>query len=901
MFCPLHEDTKRSASLNVESSEWFCQAGCGGGSVVELIRRKEEWVPPPDVAATNGAIRRRRGPGQRGQTEELPSEAMIQGWTSALLSNDERLDYLIERRMLTTDTLVEYGIGWDRDRGVYTIPIRGKSGELVNVRRYDPSPRDERRKIWGVTGHNETRLYPIAMLENDELVMAYGEWDTLLTIQQGYPAITVTGSDMVWQAQWSPLFKSKRLYNVADRDEDGLKGARKRARALLPYLADHKFIELPYEVTAKHGKDLTDFWREFDRAEFERLKASSPSSMEEKDPGAPELITVAESFDSKKVGKPAQMLVTIKGKKEPGYTIPRKATLTCDKSAGDKCRHCTMNATEGEAEADIFPQDPLVLELMDASSIQVADAIRRAFGAQKCNRLEIEPTGHQAIEVLFARPSIDHTDGTKPGDYRNIKITSVGRHDTMPNNTVKVVGALWPSPKTQANEFLAHDVERMETSVDHFELTPEAIKLMRRFQTTGRPLRKIVEINKQLSSHVTHIYGRPEMHVLMDLVWHSVIGWKFGGELVTRGWLEALVIGDTQQGKSETARSLARHYQAGEIVNCEAASFAGVVGGLQTVGAGKEWVVTWGAIPINNGRLVVLEEAGGLTHEQISQMSDIRSSGVAKLIKIQTEETTARTRLLWIANPREARMHDFTYGVQAIRPLIGNNEDIARFDLAMSLTAGEVPPELMNREHEGGELKYTSEACAALVRWAWTRKPEQVIWARGVEASVRAAALKMSNEYTEDPPLVQAANQRLKIARLAIAMAARTFSTDEGSENVIVQLEHVADAVMFMNKIYGMRGFGYAERSREMLEDRERAREHYNDVKVYLISRPGLSKFLRNSSKFRRQDLEEVLNIDRTEASGVVNTLLNAAMVRKDGADVRIEPTLHELLREVKG
>jgi hypothetical protein len=902
MFCPLHEDLKRSASLNVESSEWFCAACSHGGSVVELIRQQEDWVPPP-TAATNGTGRRRKGR-TAGTPEDLPSETELQGCQSALLSNDDRLDWLIENRMLTTDTIVQFGIGWDRDLRCYTIPVRGADGELQNVRRYDPNPRDERRKIWGVTGHNETRLYPYSQLDADDLVLAFGEWDALLTIQMGFPTVTVTGADKVWASSWSPLFKGKRVWVVADRDDDGLLGAIKRAKAIQPYADDVMMLELPYEVEPKHGKDLTDFWREYGVADFRELQIVSDSLNKKVVDDEPELITVLDSFDSLKVGKPTRMLVTIKGKREPGYTVPSKALLMCDKSAGDRCKHCTMNATEGQDEFEILPSDSLVLELMDASTSAVLDAIRRRYGAQKCTRLTIEPTGHQAVEVLFARPSIDHTDGSSfgnmAGDYKNIKITSAGRHDTTPNSTVRVTGALYPNPKSQTNEWLAHEVSKQATSVDHFELTPDAIKLMKRFQTTGRPLKKIAEIAKQLSKHVTHIYGRPEMHVLMDLVWHSVTAWKFGGELVTRGWAEALVVGDTQQGKSETARALMRHYQAGERVSCESASFAGVVGGLQTFGQGKEWAVTWGAIPINNGRLVVLEEVSGLTTEEISQMSDIRSEGVARITKIQTEETTAQTRLLWIGNPREALMSDFTYGVQAIRPLIGNNEDIARFDMAMSVSAGEVDPELMNREHGGGELRYTSEACATLVRWAWTRKPDQVTWARGAEQAVRKAAMSMAANYSEDPPLVQAANQRLKIARLAIAIAARTFSTDETCELLVVRPDHVEDAVAFLDRIYGLRGFGYAERSKELIGDRAEARKHYDDIKIYLLQRTGLAKFLRNSGKFRRQDIEEVLNTDRTDANAVVNTLLNARMVRKDGADVRVEPTLHELLREVK-
>lgn len=905
LHCPLHEDVVRSASLNVESSEWWCNVCSQGGSVISLIKRKSEWVDPP--AGRNGSGKARLT--SKKKEREHVSEAHVSGWASSLLSNDEALDWLIERRGIQTDTLKKYEIGWDRDRKVYTIPVRNAEGELINVRRYNPRPAEDRRKIYQVAGMVSSALYPISSLAlaregGGRIIVGEGEWDMLRTLQEGYAAITRTGTADLWLPEWSALFEGLQVYVAHDCDDKGEVGNRKVARSIAPHAAEVRKIKLPFPHQSKHGEDLTDYWFKYDRDDFERRLAEAPAmkKKEKEDESGPQIVSVLESFNSKRVGKPVKMLVTIKGKKEPGYTVPYEATLNCDKSAGDKCRYCSMNATQGGEDTYIIePDNPVVLELIESTQLQIGDVIRRAHGAQKCNRLTIEVSGHQAVETLFARPSIDHiANESEAGDYKNVKITSVGRHDTLPNNTVAVIGALYPNPRTQANEFQAWGLERQVTSIDQFELTPDVIKLLKRFATTGRPLKKAVEVARQLSQHVTRIYGRDEMHIMMDLVFHSVISFKFGGELITRGWLEALVVGDTQQGKSETAKSLSRHYQAGEVVNCEAASFAGIVGGLQQFGSGKEWAVTWGAVPLNDRRLVVLEEASGLTPEQISQMSEIRSSGIAKLIKIQQEETYARTRLLWIGNPREAKMSEFTYGVQAIRPLIGNNEDVARFDLAMSVALGEVDPERMNRAHTPGELKYTSEACSALVRWAWTRTAEQVVWARGSEQLVYKLALQMGGQYVEDPPLVQASNIRLKISRVAVALAARTFSTDETHQKVIVTPDHIEDAVAFMNRVYSMPGFGYAERSNELLHDRAEAKENYDDIKQYLIGRKGLAKFLRNAGRFQSKDLESFMNMSRDEANAVINTLWNARMVRKERGDVVVEPMLHALLREVK-
>ena len=903
MFCPLHEDRKRSAQLNVTKGVWFCHAGCGGGTVADLVRRKSDWVPPA-VSGTNGHGKVRMRKSDR-PAEDI-NEAKIQGWCSALLSSEAALDELKTLRGLYESTIVKYELGWDSSKRCYTIPVRGEDGELLNVRRYQPRPPAGRRKMWGVEGMNAPRLYPMSVLteDSDEIIICEGELDALITNQYGFTCITRTGSAGTWRSEWNSHFKDKVVYLCHDCDEAGQDGNRRVGRSLRRLAREVRIVRLPYPITEKHGKDLTDYWldREGDSDEFRRLlqEAVPYDPASDQEPERVDDASVLDALDSKRVAKPLRLTVTIKGKREPGYSVPRKARYRCTRDAGPKCNDCPLFAS-GDDERVIAGSDPIVLKMMDSSETQIMGILRESYGIPKCTRLQIDVTEHQAVEVLFTRPSVDQSANADAGAYKNLKVTSVGRHDTMPNNTVSVVGALHPDPRKQLNEFLAWDVARMETSLDRFEMDRETMRNLRRFQPKKgqRPLKKMREIADDLAQHVTHIYGRPELHAAMDLVFHSALSFDFGGKRLNRGWLELLVVGDTRTGKSEAATRLTRHYGAGEVVSCESATFAGIIGGLQQFGATKEWAVTWGQIPINDRRLVVLDEVSGLSPEDIASMSSVRSSGLAELSKIQQERTFARTRLIWLGNPRSGKMSDYTYGVQAIAPLVGNPEDIARFDLAMTVRAGDVPSTEINRLHKETRQKYSAELCRTLIRWVWSRTPEQIVWMNGAQEMVFKAATEMGDRYIEDPPLVQVANVREKVARMAVALAARTFSTDGTGERIVVKKSHVRDAVAFIDRLYGMRGFGYLERSKEIIADRKEARRNAREIKQYLKRKPGLAKFLRGAGKFRRQDVEEVLNVDREEANAVISRLWEAKMIRKDKGDIRVEPTLHDILREL--
>lgn len=908
MYCPIHDDSKRSASLNIETGLWFCNACNIGGAVDELIGMMGKGRQSVNGNG-NAASFLDFEPEDMKQTGKPPSEGAIKGWQAALWDKPEELEELMDYRSLTEETLQQFEIGYDREQSAYTIPIRNADGTINNVRFYQIHPSDDRRKIWSVKGLGRPALYPISQLDGaSEIILCEGEWDALLTIQNGFAAITRTGAAKVWNRSWNVHFDDKLVIVCHDMDEAGQLANKKVVNDLKKHAREVRVVELPYKVTEKHGKDLTDYWQDgYTPVQFKQLIQDGEAVVRDPNLVQHEVadISVLDSFDARQAGQRMRMRVTITGKHNPSFMVPKEISYACTQDAGVKCQICPMNELGGHSVRMVDAHDPVVLRMIESTHLQMDDTMRNHIGAQKCNRLDMEVIEHRTVEKLHVRPSVEYSSRwNEAGDYTNRGIISVGRHDSQPNNTVEIVGTIFPNPKTQHNEFQAWELIPTETSVDKFELTPKMLKDLGVFKVKSgeRPIVKLADIAKDLASHVTKIYGRNVMHALFDLVWHSALSFRFKDEEVKRGWLDVLVVGDTRTGKSEAADKIRAYYQAGEMLSCESATFAGIVGGLQQY-ANREWEVSWGAVPLNDRRLVVMDEISGLATDQIAQMSSIRSSGEAQLTKIRSERTWARTRLLWLGNPRAGRMTDYTYGVQAIRPLIGNNEDIARFDLAMSVAATDVDREEINRSHHTDrKQQYPKELCQALVQWVWSRTMDQVLWDAGAEDEIYKASIDLGSRYVEDPPLIQAANVRIKLARVAVALAARTFSTDRSGECIVVKKVHVQDAVKFIDKVYQMPGFGYHEVSREQIEDFKAAISMRDDAKGYLVSQVGLSKFLRSMAggRFRRQDLEDILMLERDTAVLIINSLWKYRLIRREGANIKMQPILHELLREVK-
>lgn len=829
-------------------------------------------------------------------------EALVDSWHSELMSNIPVRAYLTKDRGISVSTLKTYKIGWDGER--YTIPIRNSYGICVNVRRYLPHAQGADKMISysvpgpdgrAFSGWGMNRLFPLSVLEaSDTIILHEGEWDTLIQLSKGLPAVTTTAGAGSWSKQWTAKFTGKTVYVCYDADEPGQKGARKVATILHSVAKEVYIIRLPLKGT-KDDKDISDYYLQHgnEKEEFQALldtaKPFVPEPTEVDTSSAVNRTTLVNARQSKFKHKRVEFDVQVIGKDTAPYNIPRKGIYRCSQVGASErmCSGCGICRAGGELDLEI-KVSPDILELIKASKSVSTSFLKSVAGVpNNCKMFTFEEVSSTNIEEILIAPEIPefHAWNGQSNEYI-VQTAYFADKQIESNRSYRMQGVMTPDPWQQHVTFVLDGAEPLQDTIETFRVSPQIVEQLKMFQTDDVKA-KFEEIHKDFEQNVTHIVGRGDLLTGIDLVYHSVLGFSFQGIPVQKGWLEFLCIGDTRTGKSETTEAMMRHYQLGEMSVAENTSYAGLVGGLQQTGD-KRWFLTWGKLPLNDGRLFVIDEASGLSTEDIAKMSGIRSSGIAEITKIQTERTTARTRLIWLSNPRSGNpLSTYSHGIQAVAELIGKSEDISRFDFVVTAAKDEVPMELINRMVDSAQEiphKYTSDLCKLLILWAWSRKPEDVEFEPSAVQDILKYATEMGVRYSSQIPLVEGANQRIKLARIAVATAARVFSTDASGEKVIVKPEHAQFAYEYLNELYAKPSLNYRGFSAGEYLDAQAAIQNRPMVLSFLESTPALAEICARQDFIWTRTLEEQLNLDRAAAAELIAQLSKWRMITDTGS-----------------
>ena len=296
--------------------------------------------------------------------------------------------------------------------------------------------------------------------------------------------------------------------------------------------------------------------------------------------------------------------------------------------------NCTFKNID---EFNVSPEDEIIVALCETNKSHADTVLKQHICRQRSNGAKINVEKRQQVTLIVGIPSRDLTSSGKHRSPENIYIVG----DNPPTSghiqvTGRVVLNEAQKPVLLVNSWKTVAELRPPVSVIGFDVFK------------NNPIGDIVkDIQRQIRITGDKKWG----DVFMDLVFlSSPLRLRFNGNLI-RGTLDTAECGDSGQAKSLRKKRL--NDLIGRpivVVNCSTASTTGIVYAIDTHKRGR--YIRLGAVPLNNGGYVLLDEGQMLIEDDIRKLRSIRSEGELRVDRILNGEFPCVLRLAMICNSR---------------------------------------------------------------------------------------------------------------------------------------------------------------------------------------------------------------------------------------------------------
>lgn len=850
--CPFHVDDTPSLTVNAETEEWFCHSCKRGGAEVEFIMAIYDVDKQTARHALNYFTARNRWP--------FPTEEQIKELQQNLRNQPKELEVLYSFG-ITDEVIDKYKIGLEDYR--ITIPVYGKTGYCVNIRKYLPPHRRtagaNNAKCINIRNLGSRRYFPISAfdVENEDIYIVEGEKDALVAISQGYNAVTSTGGTSIPTDELI-LFKGKNVYIMLDTDLAGQKNVKLYCQLLKGIAKSLYIVKLPC-------KDYTEYFQEYKQASVAQFTEPYKESAEEAVDALE--MTLSKSEFTENINTWVMLRnMSVLGTEPKVYTVPSKLRVTCKNT---KCtKSCPLAMGLGNTELTEIAIEPRqILRFADSPDSAQDNFLRKMFG---CKSVVAEPVEMINVQKILFQESASFIEGLEDASSESrYGMYLYTDYRLQPTAKYTFEACRVTDPRNQKNYYVIRRAENLNATLPVYDDS-----YFVKFREAASGCTSIKELMQKYYDEwysCLSIEGRLDLFGSMMMAYASVteIPWNHG---LIKGWLDIIVMGDTRTGKSQMAQRLAKELGMGGYINGENSRNTGVIGGVQKIG--DAWMITWGAIPMNDKGLLFVDEASGLDVEDIKNLSSTRSSGAVTLNKIIKGEARARTRLVWLSNPRSGQnLAEFYWkGFDAFREYIPVVEDQARYDLV--LTAAREDIDIL--EGIDGQSMPQIPAWQALIQTAWNLPSEKIKLSADLRPAMRECAKKLNDDYGGGPLIVGVAVHE-KLLRLSCAIAVLCGSIKDGE--LYVETKHLAWADEWLRMTLDKPSLAYKAFIREKRRAEKTKRENVQWIKATLTLHPSL-KALLTANAFKGSQISEVLGLDRVDASRILSELLQRGLVK---------------------
>jgi len=891
--CPFHPDDSPSCHINIRKRVFNCPvAGChADGDFVSYLARllKTSRAIVLTDLATRYPI----------EQAKLIDPALVERYHAAIWSALPLLKELYIRG-LTDEDIREFRLG--EDGGRIQIPIPNAAGHFVNLRKYLPGA-PGKEKMRNTKGHGEVRWFPASQLKYNRILVVGGECKAIVAKRQlnrhGIGCVTATSGEGNLSNAMVKELEGKTVWVCLDIDAAGIKAARQHALQISRVAAwIGQPILLPLDIEKYPKGDINDYVGPENNGQLLPLLEVAQEFVPElsavyDDDSPPESMELTQAIHARVAGKRIAVKAVISTMDTSPYIVPNELQIICERDQ-KFCSVCPVSLDD-KNEYAIAAESPHILELVNSHKGQQLEVVKSAVGIPRiCKACDFLPLSHYNVEDARISPQLEITN--RSADRVMQPAFCIGDGLEL-NESYDLTGRMFPHPKTQQSTLLISKYNTTQDALSTYKC--DHLEALGQFWpdewSASAIQRKLDDVYADFEANVTRIFQRRDLHLSVDLAYHSPLFFPFDGKTI-KGWVETLILGDSSQGKSEVAcgttgnGGLLAHYNLGTKVECKNATVAGLLGGLQQLGG--RFFVSWGIIPTHDKRLVILEELKGAQTEVIGKLTDMRSSGIAEIPKIEKRRTHARTRLIAISNPRsDMRLSQYNFGIEAIKELVGGLEDVRRFDFSMLVSSTEIDVEQLNilqKSRPQVNHNHTGDLCRSLILWAWTRSKNEVVFDDEATALILSEATKLCDMFTDAIPLIDRGSMRYKLARLSASIAARTFSCSEDFTTLIVYPCHVEYIVNFLRRIYSSNVFGYLDYTKAINISQSLIDPEQIQKAISCSPYPAdLIKQLIAKNRIDVQDLCDWCGWDRPEATELLSVFVRKHALIRDGKHYR--------------
>jgi hypothetical protein len=432
-------------------------------------------------------------------------------------------------------------------------------------------------------------------------------------------------------------------------------------------------------------------------------------------------------------------------------------------------------------------------------------------------------------------------------------------------------------------------VETSDTSINTFRVTPEVLESVKCFQVS--PGVSVKEKMKELFQRSKAFLGpeaNKEVFYATEMFFHTPLDFMFDEKRKERAYLDAMIVGESRTHKSATSKGMITMYELGTFISLKTSSTAGLIGGSKG-SSGTGYKTRLGIIPRNHKGAVVLEEFSGADPSFIKSMTDIRSSNVVRITRVDSTVTApAKVRMLALSNVKTGTdgttipLNQYASGVHVLLDLIGAAEDIARYDFFVLKDEGKMIAPDTKVEHEA----YPKEAYMNRIRWIWSRKAEQVAFDQSIRDCIMTCTEELNRDYSCHIQFFGREAWK-KLSRVAIAVAACVCSFDETGEKLKVTEEHIVWAKNWLiycydNDIFQLRRHVEQERSFNEFDK--------TDIQVLqgIYNRnQALLNFLDRGTEFSQTHIRTMSGLEPNDFSKLTNRLTDGMYIQWSGEKIR--------------